>query len=58
MSYTPPTDKQVELMRAHTRYEKWYRLASFAMTAKGRSWCDRKALQALAEIKRLQEELS
>ncbi len=56
MSYTPPTPKQIELMRAQERYEKWYRLSSWAHTAKGRAWAARRAEQARADIKRLQEE--
>lgn len=56
MSYTPPTARQLALMQAQTRYEKWHRLSSWAATAKGRAWCARKAEQARADIKRLLEE--
>jgi hypothetical protein len=54
MSYTPLTEKEVDIRRAQTRIEKWDQLASFAFTQRARDWAARKAAHDRALLQLLQ----
>lgn len=58
MSYTPPTEREVELMRARTKLHEWEQLADFGFTASTRAWAAKKADQYREQIATLEQPMN